>query len=166
MKEPLIVDFLEQFLAEHNISNQPSRPASVRSYRSNRSLSPMNGHSPKPPGSPSSLTLTAAAAANHHHRLSVRLSQAELLEYSHQQQQQRLSSVPTTPTSSSHSIKSQAMGLPPPSPVRSTSPVVGPVAAEGNTSRKEGGGGERLDQRRRLSRGTSLASLDGMLTNL
>ncbi|KAI9255124.1 hypothetical protein BDA99DRAFT_517935 [Phascolomyces articulosus] len=120
MKEPLIVDFLEQFLAEHNLSNYPrvpSRPGSVRSFRSGRSLTPMNGHhSPKPPGSPSSLT---AAAANHHNRLSIRLSQAELLEYSHQH---RLHSGPTTPTSSSHSLKSQAMGLPP-SPVRSASPV-------------------------------------------
>lgn len=136
MKEPLIVDFLEQFLAEHNLSNRPrvpSRPASLRSYRSGRSLTPIN-HSPKPPGSPSSLTATAAAAAHHphhHHRLSIRLSQAELLEFSHHQQQQRLSSVPTTPTSSSHSIKSQALtnsNSPnqhlPPSPVRSTSPVV------------------------------------------
>lgn len=123
MKEPLIVDFLEQFLAEHNLSNYPrvpSRPGSVRSFRSGRSLTPMNGYSPKPPGSPSSLTAAAAAASTH--KLSVRLSQAELLEYSHQQQQ-KLSSVPTTPTSSSHSLKSQAMGLPP-SPVRSASPVV------------------------------------------
>ena len=120
MKEPLIVDFLEQFLAEHNLSNYPrvpSRPGSIRSFRSGRSLTPMNGrHSPKPPGSPSSLT--AAAAHVNSNRLSVRLSQAELLEYSH-----RLNSGPTTPTSSSHSLKSQSMGLPP-SPVRSTSPVV------------------------------------------
>ena len=120
MKEPLIVDFLEQFLAEHNLSNYPrvpSRPGSIRSFRSGRSLTPMSGrHSPKPPGSPSSLT--AAAAHVNSNRLSVRLSQAELLEYSH-----RLNSGPTTPTSSSHSLKSQSMGLPP-SPVRSTSPVV------------------------------------------
>ncbi|KAI9499037.1 hypothetical protein BDB00DRAFT_867109 [Zychaea mexicana] len=124
MKEPLIVDFIEQFLAEHNLSNHPrvpSRPGSVRSFRSGRSMTAINGrHSPKPPGSPSSLTATAAAA-NSHHRLSIRLSQAELLEYSHQQQH-RLNSGPTTPTSSSHSLKSQAMGLPP-SPVRSASPV-------------------------------------------
>ncbi|RUP48232.1 hypothetical protein BC936DRAFT_144811 [Jimgerdemannia flammicorona] len=36
MKEPLIVDFLEQFLAEHDLSTQPSppsRPASIRSFR-------------------------------------------------------------------------------------------------------------------------------------
>lgn len=137
MKEPLIVDFLEQFLAEHNLSNYPrvpSRPGSVRSFRSGRSLTPMNGYSPKPPGSPSSLTAAAAAASTH--KLSVRLSQAELLEYSHQQQQ-KLSSVPTTPTSSSHSLKSQAMGLPP-SPVRSASPV------------------EHDDDKNRLSQATAL----------
>ncbi|KAI8149966.1 hypothetical protein BJV82DRAFT_5451 [Fennellomyces sp. T-0311] len=122
MKEPLIVDFLEQFLEEHNLSNNPrvpSRPGSIRSFRSGRSMTPINGHSPKPPGSPSSLTAAAAAASSH--RLSIRLSQAELLEYSHHQQH-RLNSGPTTPTSSSHSLKSQAMGLPP-SPVRSASPV-------------------------------------------
>ncbi|KAI8881872.1 EF-hand [Backusella circina FSU 941] len=59
MKEPLIVDFLEQFLAEHHLSTlprPPSRAASIRSYisQNNRSSS----------------------------RLSVRLSQAELLEFS------------------------------------------------------------------------------------
>lgn len=83
MKEPLIVDFLEQFLAEHHISNfprAPSRAASIRSYISNT-----NGNR-----SPSSSS-----------KLSVRLSQAELLEYSHHQQQHRLSnnsSVPASPT--------------------------------------------------------------------
>lgn len=159
MKEPLIVDFLEQFLAEHNLSNHPrvpSRPGSVRSFRSGRSLTPINVHSgAKPPGSPSSLTGAAAAAnsSNHHHRLSVRLSQAELLEYSHHQQQ-RMNSVPTTPTSSSHSLKSQAVGLPP-SPVRSTSPVVG---LEGKL--------ENGHRQQRLSREASLASLDAVLTNL
>lgn len=74
MKEPLIVDFLEQFLAEHHISNfprAPSRAASIRSYISNTN----NGNR-----SPSSAS-----------KLSVRLSQAELLEYSHHQQQHRLS---------------------------------------------------------------------------
>ncbi|KAI8384381.1 uncharacterized protein BYT42DRAFT_562303 [Radiomyces spectabilis] len=103
MKEPLVVDFLEQFLAEHNLSSNPpmpSRPASVRSYRSNRSLTP-NNRSPGSPSSPSNQS-----------RLSVRLSQAELLEYSHQQQ--RLNSVPTSPTTSSHSPKSNPS---PPSPI-------------------------------------------------
>ncbi|CDS11042.1 hypothetical protein LRAMOSA03306 [Lichtheimia ramosa] len=116
MKEPLIVDFLEQFLAEHHLSTHPripsSRSGSIRSFRSSRS------NTPKPPGSPSSLTAAVAGSR----RLSIRLSQAELLDYSNHHHQHRFSSVPTTPTSSSHSIKSQAMGLPP-SPVRSTSPV-------------------------------------------
>jgi hypothetical protein len=78
MKEPLIVDFLEQFLAEHNLSRcprPPSRTASVRSHIST------NGNR-----SPSSSS-----------RLSVRLSQAELLEYSHQQQR-LVTSVPSSPT--------------------------------------------------------------------
>ncbi|CEP14414.1 hypothetical protein [Parasitella parasitica] len=84
MKEPLIVDFLEQFLAEHHISTfprAPSRAASIRSYISHTN----NGNK-----SPSSSS-----------KLSVRLSQAELLEYSHHQQQHRLSnngSVPASPT--------------------------------------------------------------------
>ncbi|KAK4517500.1 N-acetylglucosaminyl-phosphatidylinositol de-N-acetylase [Mucor velutinosus] len=86
MKEPLIVDFLEQFLAEHHISNfprAPSRAASIRSYISNTN----NGNR-----SPSSAS-----------KLSVRLSQAELLEYSHHQQQHRLSNnssvaAPASPT--------------------------------------------------------------------
>lgn len=69
MKEPLIVDFLEQFLAEHHISTKPrvsSRAASIGSY-----ISTSNDNR-----SPSSSS-----------RVSVRLSQAELLEYSHHQQQ-------------------------------------------------------------------------------
>ncbi|KAI8351206.1 hypothetical protein EDC96DRAFT_518878 [Choanephora cucurbitarum] len=77
MREPLIVDFLEQFLAEHHLSNYPrapSRAASIRSHVSGKR-------------SPSSSS-----------KLSVRLSQAELLEYSHQH---RLSSSTTTRNSQS-----------------------------------------------------------------
>ncbi|KAL7309201.1 hypothetical protein PS15m_011307 [Mucor circinelloides] len=89
MKEPLIVDFLEQFLAEHHISNfprAPSRTASIRSYISNTNN---NGNGNRSPSSSS--------------KLSMRLSQAELLEYSHHQQQHRLSNnssvvAPASPT--------------------------------------------------------------------
>ncbi|KAI9472185.1 MAG: hypothetical protein EXX96DRAFT_489501, partial [Benjaminiella poitrasii] len=60
MKEPLIVDFLEQFLAEHHISNQPQLPSRTASIRSHASVN-VNTCSPSS---------------------SIRLSQAELLEYS------------------------------------------------------------------------------------
>lgn len=85
MKEPLVVDFLEQFLAEHNLSRYPkapSRTASIRSY-----TSATNGNR-----SPSSSS-----------RLSVRLSQAELLEYSHQQQR-LVTSPPSSPTERKSSL--------------------------------------------------------------
>ncbi|KAI8647586.1 hypothetical protein BD408DRAFT_378409 [Parasitella parasitica] len=73
MKEPLIVDFLEQFLAEHHISTFPRAPSRAASIRS--SISHTNNGNKSPSSS----------------KLSVRLSQAELLEYSHHQQQHRLS---------------------------------------------------------------------------
>jgi len=68
MKEPLIVDFLEQFLAEHDLSTHPSppsRPASIRSFRA---------------GSPNRLS----------QRSSFRLSQVDLLETLHAHAQQGL----------------------------------------------------------------------------
>ncbi|KAI7872282.1 hypothetical protein BDF14DRAFT_1697166, partial [Spinellus fusiger] len=41
LKEPLMADFLEHFLDQHHISNQPRPPSiySLRSYRSNVSMS-------------------------------------------------------------------------------------------------------------------------------
>jgi hypothetical protein len=84
MKEPLIVDFLEQFLAEHHISVHPRAPSRAASIRSHMST---NGNK-----SPSSSS-----------RLSVRLSQAELLEYSHHQQHRlNNNSSPSSPISSQH----------------------------------------------------------------
>ncbi|KAI8066281.1 uncharacterized protein B0P05DRAFT_553685 [Gilbertella persicaria] len=84
MKEPLIVDFLEQFLAEHHLSNYPRAPSRAESIRSH--ISATNGNR-----SPSSSS-----------KLSVRLSQAELLEYSHQQHRlptnNNSNSVPASPT--------------------------------------------------------------------
>lgn len=95
MKEPLIVDFLEQFLAEHHISKHPRAPSRAASIRSFISAS-NNGNR-----SPSSSS-----------RLSVRLSQAELLEYSHHQQHRlNNSSSPSSPISNSHSIEPPKRGL-------------------------------------------------------
>ncbi|KAI9029665.1 hypothetical protein CLU79DRAFT_735330 [Phycomyces nitens] len=137
MKEPLVVDFLERFLAEHNISNQPrmpSRPASLRSYHSTRSLTPMS-HSRGPGSSP---PLTAVSPS----RLSVRLSQAELLDYSHHQQRIN-SSGPTSPSLSATSGT--------PSHGRSNSPG-NPISPRSTSAR--------------LSRGTSMTSLDAALTSM
>ncbi|GAA5801171.1 hypothetical protein HPULCUR_006614 [Helicostylum pulchrum] len=83
MKEPLIVDFLEQFLSEHHISGYTrttSRAESIRSRVSTRS--------------PSSS------------RLSVRLSQAELLDYSHHKRLSR----PTSMTSLDAALTSMEVG--------------------------------------------------------
>jgi hypothetical protein len=81
--EPLIVDFLEQFLVDHQISNYPRAPSRAPSVASH-----LSGVHNKSPVSSS--------------RLSIRLSQAELLEYSHQQQKL---SAPSSPTGHSrHSL--------------------------------------------------------------
>ncbi|CAO3594900.1 unnamed protein product [Absidia cylindrospora] len=88
MKEPLIVDFLEQFLAEHHISQHParisSRPESVSSYRSGKSMShlPHNNNRSSYNGLVSSSSNTSPVHSSS--RLSIRVSQAELLEYGHQ----------------------------------------------------------------------------------
>ncbi|KAI9289060.1 hypothetical protein BC943DRAFT_127833 [Umbelopsis sp. AD052] len=137
MKEPLIVDFLEQFLANHQLSQQPrppSRPASIRSIHSIRSMSPQNH---KSPGSPSG------------QRLSVRLSQAELLDYTHQHQM--LNSVSNTPSQSPRSSDS------PSSPSRSNSPV---TVISGTPLPNAKRSSERL------TRGVSHGSLDAALNTL
>ncbi|KAI9480587.1 MAG: hypothetical protein EXX96DRAFT_607427 [Benjaminiella poitrasii] len=111
MKEPLIADFVERFLDLHNLSNnpKPSRPTSVRSRQSSRSIN---------------------VAQQQQNRLSYRLSQAELLDYSHQQQQQKLNSLSSSSNSSSPSIK------------------------------------KRPNLPHRLSRGTSMTSLDAAMTSM
>ncbi|KAI8342794.1 hypothetical protein BC941DRAFT_413858 [Chlamydoabsidia padenii] len=78
MKEPLVVDFLEQFLAEHHIS-QTSRTSSVSSSSSSH---------------PQRLSLTSSNTIHSSPRLSIKVSQAELLEYG--QQQHSPTSSPTT----------------------------------------------------------------------
>ncbi|CAO3638710.1 unnamed protein product [Cunninghamella echinulata] len=136
MKEPLVVDFLEQFLHEHHIaqySNVPSRPESVSSYRSNRSIShPHNriSHS----GLPAIPTHSSSS------RLSVRVSQAELLEYGHQSLHS-LSSGHHSPVSS------------PGSPTTSTSPKL-----------VNGGSPVLTPRSHHLSRPTSMTSLDAALS--
>lgn len=64
MKEPVIADYVEHFLDQHNLSDKPKiaspRPTSVCSRKT----------SPK----------------NHQRKLSYRLSQTELLDYGHQLQ--------------------------------------------------------------------------------
>lgn len=79
MKEPLVADFLEQFLDQHNLSDN-----TISSRNSNRSRT------------------SSPAVSSLHRRLSQRLSQAELLDYSHQQQlipsPKTSFSLPLTPT--------------------------------------------------------------------
>ncbi|CAO3614522.1 unnamed protein product [Cunninghamella blakesleeana] len=138
MKEPLVVDFLEQFLDEHHLaqySNIPSRPESVSSYRSSRSITHPHNRSSHPglgglPAHPSSS------------RLSVRVSQAELLEYGHQ---------------SMHSLSSghHSPGSSPGSPTTSTSPKLG-----------NGGSPALTPRSHHLSRPTSMTSLDAALSSM
>ncbi|OZJ04738.1 hypothetical protein BZG36_01803 [Bifiguratus adelaidae] len=88
MKEPLIVDFLEQFLAEHQLSRQPSPPSrpesrGVSSYASYGSLVlPSNTTASPNPNSPNN-----SPVLNSHQRLrsqssslSLKLSQLDLIE--------------------------------------------------------------------------------------
>ena len=84
MKEPLIVDFLEQFLSEHHVSGNPRSTSRAESIRSHGSTT----------RSPSSS------------RLSVRLSQAELLDYSHHKRLSR----PTSMTSLDAALTSMEVG--------------------------------------------------------
>lgn len=141
MKEPLIVDFLEQFLHEHHLaqySNIPSRPESVNSYRSSRSLTNHNriSHFGFPTHSSSS-------------RLSVRVSQAELLEYGIHSLQS---------LSSGH----QSSGSSPSSPTSSTIPL------KSTTHSNASNGSPVLTPRshHHLSRPTSMTSLDVALSTM
>ncbi|KAI7864512.1 hypothetical protein BDF14DRAFT_1934307 [Spinellus fusiger] len=140
MKEPLAVDFIERFLAEHNLSQQQhqrilSRSGSLNSHKSTRSTAGM-GHACVPGTSSPPLTSVSP-------RLSIRISQAELLEYSYHQQQRLNSSGPTSPSSSATS-GSASYG-------RSNSPG-NPTSPRSNSAR--------------LSRGTSMTSLDAALTSM
>lgn len=120
MKEPLIVDFLEQFLAEHHISKHPRAPSRAASIQSH--ISTTNGNR-----SPSSSS-----------RLSVRLSQAELLEYSHHQQHRlNNNNSPSSPIIT-NTIMSEPKGLSRPTSMTSldaalTSMEVGDITKKQNT---------------------------------
>jgi hypothetical protein len=133
MKEPLVADFLERFLDLHNLSNKPtpvSRPTSVRSRQSSRSIT-----------------------TQQQNRLSFRLSQAELLDYSHQQQQQRLNaSADNSPTT--HSPRTSAL------PSASGSPS----SLTPNSSHPSPNSRPSLPHR--LSRGPSMTSLDAAMTSM
>ncbi|ORZ22380.1 hypothetical protein BCR42DRAFT_406072 [Absidia repens] len=119
MKEPLIVDFLEQFLAEHHISQHPgrvsSRPESVSSYRSGKSMShlPHNNNRSSYNGLiPSSSNTSPIHSSS---RLSIRVSQAELLEYGHQNVPNHSPTTPGSPTTNISS-RSNTNGSPPMAP--------------------------------------------------
>lgn len=137
MKEPLIVDFLERFLAEHNISQHPSvpsRPASVSSYRSGRSLTHPHHSKLSLSGLPSSISPIHSAS-----RLSVRVSQAELLEYGHHSHSPTSLSTAGSPTTSV-SLKNNNN--------YNSSPSIGPRSPH------------------HLSRPTSMTSLDAAMTTM
>ncbi|KAI8089708.1 uncharacterized protein BX664DRAFT_333691 [Halteromyces radiatus] len=144
MKEPLVVDFLEQFLAEHHLSQHPripSRPSSVSSYRSGRSLThPHNKLSLA--GFPSSSSPIHSSS-----RLSVRVSQAELLEYGH------------------HSINSLSSGH---SPTSLSTPGSPNSISPRNNHNNNNNGSPSITPRspHHLSRPTSMTSLDAALSSM
>jgi hypothetical protein len=140
MKEPLIVDFLERFLAEHNISQHPSipsRPASVSSYRSGRSLTHPHHSKLSLSGLPPSTSPIHSAS-----RLSVRVSQAELLEYGHHSHSPTSLSTAGSPTTSV-SLKNNNNNN-----NYNSSPSIGPRSPH------------------HLSRPTSMTSLDAAITTM
>ncbi|KAI8077031.1 hypothetical protein BDF21DRAFT_421897 [Thamnidium elegans] len=132
MKEPLIADFLERFLDQHNITNNKrplSRASSVRSRKSSPVINPQ-------------------------HRLSLRLTQAELLDFSHQQQLLNNNLSETSPRSSeylSFTPVSAETGndTTPPSPQSSAS------SSNGRSSLPHW-----------VSRGPSMASLDAAMVSM
>lgn len=156
MKEPLVADYIERFLEHHNLSDKPkvpSRPTSVRS---------------RSPRSPS----------NHQRRLSFRLSQAELLDYSHQQQvlNNNLSDDSTiTPTNQS---PRDSMALPPTGEAGSTSTPPSPAAqpqptltstlaaAAATIAANDNATTGRPDLPHRLSHGATTASLDAAVVQM
>ncbi|KAI7903114.1 uncharacterized protein BX663DRAFT_434568 [Cokeromyces recurvatus] len=143
MKEPLIADFVERFLDLHNLSNnpKPSRPTSVRSRQSSRSIN----------------------ATQQQNRLSYRLSQAELLDYSHQQQQQKLNSLSSSDgntTTTAASIYSPLI------PSGSLSHSNGANTTTSNSSSSSPSLSKKHNSPYRLSRGTSMTSLDAAMTSM
>lgn len=127
MKEPLIADFLERFLDQHNITNNTRAP-SVRSRKSSPVINPQ-------------------------HRLSLRLTQAELLDFSHQQQLLNNNLSETSPRSSEYlsftPVSDEASNTTPPSPQSSASSSNG-----------------RPSLPHRVSRGPSMTSLDAAMVSM
>ncbi|CAO3592858.1 unnamed protein product [Absidia cylindrospora] len=144
MKEPLVVDFLEQFLAEHNISQHPripSRPASVSSYRSGRSVTHPHSKLSLSGLPPSSSPIHSSS------RLSVRVSQAELLDYGHHSLSSHSPtslSTPGSPTASVNLRNNHSGTYSNPN----GSPSIGPRSPH------------------HLSRPTSMTSLDAAVSNM
>ncbi|KAL9556508.1 hypothetical protein MBANPS3_001831 [Mucor bainieri] len=152
MKEPLIADFLERFLDQHNLSNKPSpasRPTSVRSRQSSRSVNNNTNN-----------------ANTQQHRLSFRLSQAELLDYSHQQQQKlTLGDSPNTAPSSTTPSPRTSVYLPlTPATTAGLTPKSNSPASSSSTS--SNATTQRPNLPHRLSRGASMASLDAAMTSM
>ncbi|GAN01834.1 calcineurin subunit B [Mucor ambiguus] len=149
MKEPLIADFLERFLDQHNLSNNPSptsRPTSVRSRQSSRSV-----------------TNNANTQQN---RLSIRLSQAELLDYSHQHQKLTLSDSPNTAPSSTTPSPRTSVYLPlTPATTAGLSPKSNSPVSSSSTSFNTATP-PRPNLPHRLSRGASMVSLDAAMTSM
>ncbi|KAI7889889.1 uncharacterized protein EV154DRAFT_513249 [Mucor mucedo] len=117
MKEPLVVDFLEEFLSQHNLSEHSTVP----SPNSNRSGA----------SSPTTTTTATGRPVSVH-----RLSQAELLDYSHHQQQKTPSPKPSFTQ--------------PLTPIETTPPPLE----------------HRPSLPHRLSRGASMPSLDVAMTHI
>ncbi|KAI8065198.1 hypothetical protein BC940DRAFT_304437 [Gongronella butleri] len=147
MKEPLVVDFLEQFLAEHHLSQHvrsPSRPASISSYRSGRSST-----HPMPPKLANTVGSSPFQSSS---RLSIRVSQAELLEYGHQTMSTSSGSSPNSPTTATTASSSN-----PPQPwTNGTNSIPHSPHSPHSPPRSP----------RHLSRPTSMTSLDAALSTM
>ncbi|KAI8640847.1 hypothetical protein BD408DRAFT_227554 [Parasitella parasitica] len=149
MKEPLIADFVGRFLDQHNLSNKASpvsRPTSVKSRQSSRSVN----NTSNPP--------------TQQNRLSYRLSQAELLDYSHQQQKKSISDTATSNSTTPSPRASVCLPL-----TSTTSPASG-LSSKSNSpvssSSSNTASSARPNLTHRLSRGTSMASLDAAMTSM
>lgn len=129
MKEPLIADFLEKFLDLHGLQRD-KKPVILRKKKSDSS-----DHS-------------------NTNRSSFRLSQAELLDYSYQQNQQKLSA-DASPRSSLY------LPLTPVMPLNdSSSSDPSPHLANSSLSNS------RSSLKNRTSRGTSVASIDAAIIQM
>lgn len=152
MKEPLIADFVERFLYQHNSSNEPSpvsRPTSVKSRHSSGSVNNANN-----------------ANTQQQSRSSFRLSQAELLDYSHQHQKLSISDTNSsaTPNSKTSSpITSVYLPLTPAS-TSGLSPKSNSSASSSSTFSNTTSARPNLPHR--LSRGASMVSLDAAMISM